>query len=1502
MIWGVLFAPFLLLAEGVRITSRKQYDKSVRWFGALTGIVAGIGLLIIGLIFDGWLVLSSDFGLIMVQGDEARNGLGVLIIGVAVAVGLGVCVARMMYDWPVNRRLLGALGVVSLVVGIWSAARMLALNPQTLANTRVYAFDLWWPPTLCFLGVGLGEIVLITLQFRDRLFRMLVATAIVAALSALAVGQAALDDPAARDLWIGLLLISLPACIGIATGLTLRLLRRDISRVQRLVVYIVLQRSGSGARRAFKSIAGRLASARSRRVIWLVSTILLIPSGVLLLRLANNLVSAPDRLIVAIAVASLGLLLWIAWLTGSAYLLFYETLGKTIRYSWLWLGLTLLPMPSAGLLIWLASLLGDAGQIYLASVVGAIGVLAGLLWLLAALVLGLIGTTRLLRQALARRRLIRPERPPLQTKHYIRAAALLGVAFSLVGLFYSSLLTPLLALTVFVAAWIVLAESIAPGPLHSITLLARSGELFDADSPILRPIRGPDAPLPKIMRGLWGLIKSLISLSDKPIAAIVKTLAGVIVVLILVVFVSELPNAGKTVIQAFSVPGAAEEIGQAVSDRVSNDLNRLNQELQPDIVIPSAIAQSYRLSAAQSDANTVDTVLAQGSELAVSNVKIPLNLFIAPIRQPLRELLGVRLINGSLHTDRAGYTLLANSSTGETWIVHYPATQVYTRTLEVGSEELPLPAMEQPEQSYPLDLIITYSDNTTQTLQVPLVIGGWTAQLTGDSVLSATTAPTTPISVPFTLKLQSPVRLEPSENSAIAPISSTGVVTIAVAPTSAAPILSREGSLAFAITLKEDLSSASALGPNDVIASMSEELAFDIMSSSAQLASAGMTRSWPAFQAFTSGLQAWQAYQAGDYDELTKAIQYFRQATLLDPAFALAHYRLGLALQSDRQPVAAAEAFRASIAVDTDFTAGLNALAFHLYHFDTHAPEAPAAAPPLPATSSLVRTSHQNEARRLWQQVILSPESAASLPDRASAYYGLCQDALGNAIDAAQVDDAAESRRLFSLSYFYCRQALQLYGDLSEALQADPRVKRAQATVLNTLGVVLMRSQATQENEPVSPGNWDCAANTIVSGRLSEQGEIKSRIRLRSRYAHNAVRYYQEALALLPGDPDIRCNLASALLAIGDAEPLRALSADGSARLNLAEQYARFATRRETEITPFRLLPLILQIPSEPDRPSVYYRLALEEYQAAIDRDPANLAALYGYARTFWAWRVNWPQATPPDGPEPEIAHRAEEYARSAIGLATGKRIGQNEALARAALGETLLAQARPIEAIEELQKAVDLAPLHPHYDELRWDLAQAIICGAYNDEAAGRSAAYQLSQATDILQQIRQNETLQEVQLFTTQPNLLDAAKRDRVCSRNKAGPIYPIEQPPDPNGAIFALKDNQPDYAPHSVCEWLGISGTVSAKDQEPVDNFDLHVWGGGINQRIPIGESIAKTIVLTFEPRTTYDYYFAQLERNIPGQVGQVYRPASKAYSVNTFADCTRNEIVLTFVPAR
>src|SRR5262245_57928163 len=171
-----------------------------------------------------------------------------------------------------------------------------------------------------------------------------------------------------------------------------------------------------------------------------------------------------------------------------------------------------------------------------------------------------------------------------------------------------------------------------------------------------------------------GWLKDLTSLSSVP-GALVKTLLGIA----LLIAHNEVPNAGKTIIQPFSiyVSSAQTDLGSSISDRLLNAFGSLNEELKPDVIrlLPPGEKNDlkFRFVTANGIAGRVDAALAKSSDLKLGDVQIPFGFLVAPIQLPMRALLGVRLITGSLQTDRDGYILLASSTAGETWKVSWSA-------------------------------------------------------------------------------------------------------------------------------------------------------------------------------------------------------------------------------------------------------------------------------------------------------------------------------------------------------------------------------------------------------------------------------------------------------------------------------------------------------------------------------------------------------------------------------------------------------------------------------------------------------------------------------------------------------------------------------------------------------------------------------------------------------------------------------------------------------------
>ncbi len=1097
----------LLLAQGTSCLRRPNAPLYVRRFGFLCSVLSGLSFILCLLLASGTLVLSAEFGLVMVQGSLARFGIAILLIGSALGAGMGLSVCGL----EAGRRthLLWLLGS-GLGVSFLATARLLPLNTGDGESFRIYAYDLWWPPLLIYLSACLVESALSILRLHHRPIRLWVATAFIAGLALLALSQPQFGDPTSAVLWQSYLLLLLPASISVVTWLFFRIPRQRLTRMQR----------------------------------WLRRGLTVLP-------------------------AVIGLLSGVYWAWGTPL--------SPMLTSW----------PS-------------------------------LLWLSWPLLVGLITPHQLYRAWRAGR--IDWQALPRRTfQQSVLLVAIAVLALSLAALVSFVSINRTLALAGFVFAWILLAEAIAGGPLRAVFELLISRELWPA-------VRTRSTV---VSAYLGSGLRDLLSLSSWP-AVVVKTLAGVCVL----IAVSELPNAGKTLIQPLKVsalPGRNEfgqsasernELGQFFSERVVNTLSLLHKDLRKEIILflqPDVEEVqgevSFALVSASESMNPSATALGKSEDLEFGPVKIPLGLLVAPIQGPMRWLLDVHLIDGSIQAEQHGHSLLARSTTGETWKVTLPLTD-----------------------------------------------------------------PSQPVT----------------------------------------PILP------------------------DIIASLSSEFAFKIITTDPTFAPT-MTKSWEAFKSFKAGLKHWQEFEAKqDYQALNRTIEQFREATSKDPGFAFAYYRLGLALQKDGQPGAAAKAFRASLKADSTFAPAHIALASLLYDFEPHDLTASA----LPAASELNIAAHRaqiNEARKLWQQIIHFPAWAVSVPNRASAYYGLCRQASRHARSSNNIE------REHYLAYYYCKQAAALYASLSTAKRAKPAIKTGEASVLHTLGATLGRFQ--RHHFTGQSPEWNCWRSVLRQ----------------SPYSRDSLSYFKRALALLPDDYRIRCSAARAAYVLGDPEPMQRLRADPGAHVSLANGHRKLAKDR------------MMNGHSAVGARS--YLLALNEYQEAIDLDPTHIEALTGYAMTFGEWRMQLSTSTDPDGPGLAIAQRAEAYARQGVALVTDKLDPVTEAMVRYALGKVLFAQARPTEAVKELETAVSLAASHSTAYEIRRELAQACLCAASTNRRGAPEESVQAleARAVGLLMKIRGRGLTRESRLNGAHARATGSSRVMSVCDAE-----FPIEGMPDPAAAF--------------------------------------------------------------------------------------------------------------------
>lgn len=723
---------------------------------------------------------------------------------------------------------------------------------------------------------------------------------------------------------------------------------------------------------------------------------------------------------------------------------------------------------------------------------------------------------------------------------------------------------------------------------------------------------------------------------------------------------------------------------------------------------------------------------------------------------------------------------------------------------------------------------------------------------------------------------------------------------------------------------------------------MVEQLAFDIVREDPMMVEAGLTRWWEAFVPFQRGLREWERSEVSeDAEARTAAIALFQEATRVDPGFALAHYRLGRALQRDGQPARAVEALRNAVEANPRFLPGRVALGFLLYDDSNSSPRTTVASPatrpwsePLfGAWPGQTPEAVHEDALETWQDIIQHSDRADDSLDQAQAYYGLClaktdaafmarvdtlqkvdallglEDGQGGASGgrdadlgpAVSLEDTKKQIRATAytvrLAYFYCKRAEFAYDGFPRSPRESEVLREGKAQVLNALGTLLERSEQ-QPPPPAQPARWGCAPEVPKQVRLKGQmsGALPLRTALRSSQARAALEYYARA-AELSDHPVIQCNAASVALLLGDPERMDRLELEPEAHMYRAGIHLRWAKQLALDaMTPGLDAEARAAKRRESDD---NHEMALGEYQRAVELDPSNSDALNGFAYAFWQWQYHSVE-DPESGPEPEDGVRAEQYARNALALNQDRQHPGQGVQVQSTLGEVLLARARPNEAIEVLKQVDAAAPAHPFFDEVRWDLAHAYLCAAHEDAEDGmpRSHVEALrKKAVRLLEEIQRNDFAREDKLFPVErgihmAQMVDPVHVQAVCTRLEDPSA---EQGAGDAGTRYVLRRGWPRYEGHSICEWVGVEVDVFDSRRQPVEGLTFHVWGGGVDIRGPVGGA---PVQLGFRPRDTRDFYFVQLE-------DADQRPASEVHPLRTHANegngrCSKNLIRLVFDP--
>lgn len=115
------------------------------------------------------------------------------------------------------------------------------------------------------------------------------------------------------------------------------------------------------------------------------------------------------------------------------------------------------------------------------------------------------------------------------------------------------------------------------------------------------------------------------------------------------------------------------------------------------------------------------------------------------------------------------------------------------------------------------------------------------------------------------------------------------------------------------------------------------------------------------------------------------------------------------------------------------------------------------------------------------------------------------------------------------------------------------------------------------------------------------------------------------------------------------------------------------------------------------------------------------------------------------------------------------------------------------------------------------------------------------------------------------------------------------------------FTSTDTSPMYlqnfANAAGCNWLGIAGEVLDLQGNPVgaDQYQVHLWGSGIDQRVPVGGAPAygpSGYERSVHETPAIRDYNIQLETSSGSPVSQVY-------TIQTRASCNQNLLIFNFV---
>jgi hypothetical protein len=717
---------------------------------------------------------------------------------------------------------------------------------------------------------------------------------------------------------------------------------------------------------------------------------------------------------------------------------------------------------------------------------------------------------------------------------------------------------------------------------------------------------------------LWTDLRALFSFPSPAVALVKLTfLVGLLVV------VNEFSNSGKLIIQSFEAKGLEEEAGlvQSIDGLLLNDLALLNQQLQPELLLPNNLVLFSKQSSEpvekrekvdyiriSNTATTIDTILKNSKGIDFGLFSIPPDLFVIPFQGTLRSLFKIRVVSGSLMVEGQDYVLLASMSDGRSWTAR-----------RAKAEETNVLAQALPE--------------------------------------------------------------------------------------------------------------------------LVSELAFKIISDEGELDELGMTRSWEAFHDFQNGVDLFAQYdQDGNTEVLASAIEAFLQATKKDPGFVLAYYRLGLSFQASLQAKQAETAFEDGLAKMPDFPPLLNALAYHKYFYAYYLPVSVPGAPSTPSPADISEAALEARTRRaraLWHQVAGLDPDKVDLADRATAYFGLCMDALKN--------------EQHDLAYFYCSKSHLLFARLPNRDRSGSDIRQADAYAIYYLGFTLESKGylglEADDSKMAEVKEWNCYGFEHYPYDLA--------------YTKAALPYYKTALQLEPQDRLFLCDVALADQLLGKPELAKKLAETNS------QMHLELANTRLNQINE-KVNPAGLANSISCEDLQVLVNQGLVEYQRAIDIDPTKHEALNNYGYTYWLFRLACPSLDPSILEVNQVGENALQFAWEAMALVQAKQDRALEFIYTSTLAEVLIGNHQAQVAVELLTPVMQAEEnlSYRNFSEVYLDWILARSCADYYEQDLGISLEAAKTKAIDTLRQhLEDDSTLLSYTQYSQEDVLKATEFRLQVC-----------------------------------------------------------------------------------------------------------------------------------------